>query len=105
MSSDSTAVLLGTGDVLDAVPGLSFRRLDHWRRCGVVTPVINATGSGHRAYWTKRDIGRLKIILRVDAYLRQYTHGLSLDGIKRIWDTLEHQDWYQFGGETIWLES
>lgn len=53
---------LTASEVLDAVPGLTYRQLDFWSRTGRIQPLPGKHGSGHYHRYTSeqvRVIGRM----------------------------------------------
>lgn len=66
MSPTTTAPPVPLGDVL-AHTGLTYRRLDHWTRRGVLGPDLTPTakGSGTARLWTRDAVHALAVCRRV----------------------------------------
>jgi DNA-binding transcriptional MerR regulator len=42
--------------------GVTYRQLDHWTRCGLITPAQPAAGQGTRRRWSPADVERVRRI-------------------------------------------
>lgn len=67
----SDSGLVSTTDVLDELldTGLTYRILDYWIRCGVITPTVEAAGSGSWRGFSGQDRWLIRILARVHAGL------------------------------------
>ena len=61
-------------EVVEKVPGLTYRRLDHWCRIGLVVPMIEADGSGTHRRFSESDLRMIRIIV----YLRRFGMNLKI---------------------------
>ena len=46
-----------------ALTGASYRRIDYWARMGYIPGQYEATGSGHKRYWTEEQIDRVRLLM------------------------------------------
>jgi len=69
----STEVLRGTG--------ITYRQLDYWARCGLITPEVEGHGSGSRRLWRRSDQLRLRRLAR----LQELLGSLSGAWVVRCW--------------------
>jgi DNA-binding transcriptional MerR regulator len=51
-------------DLMKRVPGLTYRKLDYWARTGIVTPTLEANGSGSRREYSEDDVRALILVER-----------------------------------------
>lgn len=78
---DTTAVY-GAPEVLAYVPGLSYRQLDHWQRCGHITPLPRRAGQGHPREWHGSEVQTIRRMLQL------VRAGLTVPAAGRIARTL-----------------
>lgn len=57
-----TKELLTSDQLIDAT-GISYRTLDNWVRTGLVSPVIEAQGSGSRRLFDPEDVSKVADLL------------------------------------------
>ena len=57
MTDDGT---LTSAQVLECLPGITYRQLDYWARCGYVTSIEQPfDGSGHPRRWHRQTVDQL----------------------------------------------
>jgi hypothetical protein len=71
--------------------GASFRFIDFWTREGVITPAVEARGSGSRRHYRRADVGWIRVAWEISLSLGGDSGVL---GIPRRWITLlrDHYD-------------
>lgn len=57
--------------------GITYRRLDHWTRIGLLKP-LHGGGSGNSRYWTRSELNVARIMGRLTAA------GLSLEAAHEV---------------------
>lgn len=74
---------LRTAEVLRDVPGLTYRILDYWIRCGVIAPAVHyGRGSGDPHAWDPGQVPILAVMFRLNQL------GAGHDALRLVADTL-----------------
>ena len=69
MSSHNT---VGSTELLQACPGLSYRQLDQWCRAGVIAPAVGALGSGSRRRFHAEQVRIVRLLSELSALGASY---------------------------------
>jgi hypothetical protein len=54
-----------SADLLLTIPGLTYRRLDHWARSGYIRPNEETPGSGIARTWADEEVAVLRRMVRL----------------------------------------
>ena len=72
-----------SGKTAASIVGITYRQLDYWARTDLVTPSVEAAGSGSRRQYSYEDLLRLKVVKEL------LGTGIKLEKIRDIFNNVE----------------